>query len=306
MKIWGLFLFLSFFINSGVKAQKYFPFPTGNVKWNVYLLSTCEEDKPPDTFLLRYSIHGDTTINCIGYKKLCLEHGDTSHPVIEAVGGIREFDKKIFYAGKNYLGMSNNSEWLLYDFNKQIGDSFIRDEFGYLITKILDIDSIKIGEEYRKRYKVDNNWFYHNPDYIIEGIGNVLDGLLGHITFIPTCGIHYWELMCFYNNGQLLYQNPSFNDCYPARLIVSVKNKPELQELKIYPNPFSNEFHVDYIPTDQIYTIKMYDVIGRLVFQQNLTTNNNRIFFQFNNGLYSILIIGKNGEIYKSSKIIKN
>jgi hypothetical protein len=198
MKNWTLLFFLILWIGSGVKAQKYFPFPAGNVNWNVYLLSTCEQDKPPDTFLLRYTIHGDTTIKGIVYKKLCLEHGDTSHPVIEPVGGIRELDKKIYYTGKNYLGMFSGNEYLLYDFNKQIGDTVIRDEFGNLITVILEIDSIKIGQEYRKRYKVDNQWLYHNPDYIIEGIGNILDGLLGHITFIPTCGIHYWEQMCFY------------------------------------------------------------------------------------------------------------
>jgi hypothetical protein len=69
-----------------VLGQKYFPFPTENARWHIYLLTTCENDSPPDTFLLRYALHGDTVINDHTYSKLCLETGAIADPVIEPVG----------------------------------------------------------------------------------------------------------------------------------------------------------------------------------------------------------------------------
>ena len=174
----------------GLKSQNYFPFPVENVNWNVYYRGTCH-DGPPDTVLLRYAIHGDTTINEVDYKKLCLESGDTINPTVKSIGGIREENKKIFYHGWTILSSTNDKEYLLYDFTKQTGDTIKHNPQGWFYSVILDIDSILIDGTYRKRYEVDNVWFYQNPDYIIEGIGSVKNGLLGHISDIPTCGTHF-------------------------------------------------------------------------------------------------------------------
>ena len=179
----------------GLRSQNYIPFPTENVNWNVYYRGTCQE-RPPDTILYRYTIRGDTAINDVFYKKLWLEKGDTINPIIEAIGGIRENDKKIYYNGRTIYTSTEGEEYLLYDFTKQIGDT-IKHNPQEFYSVILDIDSIAIDGICRKRYKVDNHWFYHNPDYIVEGIGSVKNGLLGHISDIPTCGTHYWEHICF-------------------------------------------------------------------------------------------------------------
>ena len=101
---------------------------------------------------------------------------------------------------------------MLYDFTKKVGDT-VRINF-YSYYKILSIDSVKIGSEYRKRYKITGGYM-HNPDYIIEGIGSVLEGLLGRITEIPTCGDCYqdWEFVCFSQNDESVYKNPAYVDC---------------------------------------------------------------------------------------------
>jgi hypothetical protein len=94
-------------------------------------------------------------------------------------------------------------------------------EFSYYETKHLNytvssIDSIKIGAEFRKRYKIDR---YGSIEYIIEGIGNVNSGLFGIITPIPTCSMchHKWEFICFSENGECVYKNPNFVDCGSTR-----------------------------------------------------------------------------------------
>jgi len=165
MKQMTLIFALILIINQSLKCQNYVPFPTENVNWNVFYAGTCSET-PPDTVLIRYTIHGDTTINEIQYSKLCIESGDTANPTIQGIGGLRENDKKIYYRGQTIIDGSNDEEYLLYDFTKQIGDTIKHDLYGEFYSVILDIDSVEIGDSYRKRYKVDNHWFYQNPDYI--------------------------------------------------------------------------------------------------------------------------------------------
>ena len=76
-----LITLLTFLLAISTKSQNYVPFPTGNVNWNVYYRGTCEEALP-DTVLIRYTIHGDTTINNVLYSRLCIESGDLNNPVI--------------------------------------------------------------------------------------------------------------------------------------------------------------------------------------------------------------------------------
>lgn len=189
MKQTTLILGLTLLFNLGLKSQDYVPFPTESVNWNVFYVETCSET-PSDTILLRYTIHGDTTINETQYSKLCIESGDTANPKINSIGGLREIDKKIYYKGQTIIGGGNDEEYLIYDFSKQVGDTIKHDSYGGFYSVVLDIDSVIIDGDYRKRYQVDNHWFYQNPDYIIEGIGSVKNGLLGHISDIPTCGAY--------------------------------------------------------------------------------------------------------------------
>uniref|UniRef100_UPI0032175680 T9SS type A sorting domain-containing protein n=1 Tax=uncultured Draconibacterium sp. TaxID=1573823 RepID=UPI0032175680 len=201
---------------TGLKGQDYVSFPTENVNWHVYYTGTCEE-KAPDTILFIYSIHGDTIINEITYKKLYLEKRNTANSTIEAIGGIREKDKKIYYNGSTILTSTNGKEYLLYDFTKQTGDTIKHHSGGEFYSVILNTDSISIDGTYRKRYEIKSHSFGQSPDYIIEGIGSVVNGLLGNISDITTCGTHYWEHICFKENEIVKYLNPNFSDCFPLK-----------------------------------------------------------------------------------------
>ena len=206
-----ILLYLLVVISIGINAQKYVPFPTANAQWNVFYASSYN-DSPMDTTLLQYSLQGDTTINGTVYRKMCRNIGTFANPIYKSVGGLREQDKKIYYYSgygyTKYIGsIINGSEKLLYDFNKKVGDVVAIDQWrGYPITKI---DSIKIGNEYRKRYN----------DCIIEGIGDVNQGLLSMITDIPTCSMCHleWHFVCFSQNGECGYKNPDYVDCNSTR-----------------------------------------------------------------------------------------
>lgn len=190
-------------ISASVGAQKYVSFPTENAEWNVRYISIWKTP-PIDTTLLKYSLQGDTIINSIIYKEVSLNIGTDSIPIYKGVGGLREQNKKIYYCGESYNNYRFDfNEQLLYDFTKQVGDTVWMNPFEYY--NIQTIDSIKIGNEYRKRY---NNG-------IIEGIGDVVGGLFGAITPIPTCMDCYqdWQFVSFSQNGECVYKNPDFVDC---------------------------------------------------------------------------------------------
>ncbi|MBA7580749.1 hypothetical protein ES708_22643 [subsurface metagenome] len=297
---------LILFLIPRVNGQKYFSFPTENVNWNVYLEYSISES-PTDTVLLRYTIHGDTIINQIAYKKLCLESGDTLDPEIESVGGLREQDKKIYFIGQDFLRNPHYEESLLYDFNKQIGDTVKHDNYGTCYSIIENIDSIEIDGEYRKRYEVyaSNNYYFPDQEYWIEGIGSIKNGLLGNITMIPMCCYHYWEHVCFKENEQVKYLNPSFNECFPDYLLTSINETIEIFEITIYPNPFSSELHIDNIQLDENINVRIVDNLGRILVHKELTTNNNIINVPEISGFLIVIVIDDNYQILKREKIIQ-
>lgn len=304
MKQTIIFLGLTLIVNLNLKSQDYIPFPTENVNWNVFYAGTCEE-APPDTSLLRYTIHGDTTINEIQYSKLCLETGDTINPKVQTIGGLRESEKKIYFIGQTIYTGGFEDEYLLYDFTKQIGDTIRHDNHGGFYSVVLDIDSVLIDGSYRKRFEVDNHWFYQNPDYIVEGIGSVKNGLLGHISDIPNCGTHYWEHICFRENGIVKYLNPSFSDCFPSNLLTGIAQLSYETDFDIYPNPFSNEIQIENKFNHQDLTFKLIDINGKTLIEKNVNNDKVTLDLNISTGLYNALIIDKNGKIIMTKKVMK-
>lgn len=305
MKPTTLIFGLIFIINQSLKSQDYVPFPTENVNWNVFYAGTCKET-PPDTSLFRYTIHGDTTINENQYSKLCIETtGGTFNPKVRTIGGLRESDKKIYYIGQTIYAGGFDVEYLLYDFTKQIGDTIKHDSYGRFTSVVLEIDSVLIGGNYRKRYKVDNHWFYQNPDYIVEGIGSVNNGLLGHISDIPTCGSHYWEHICFKENGIVKFLSPSFSDCFPSNLLTDIAQLDYKTDFKIYPNPFSNKIQIENKLNYQDLTFKLIDINGKTLIEKIIDNGKVTLDLNISSGLYNALIIDKNGNILITKKVIK-
>jgi hypothetical protein len=297
-------LVIFFCLSPSIDGQDYIPFPTKDVNWNIYLETTCDINIPPDTFLLRYTLHGDTTFNEAVYNKLFVEKGDTVNPKMEAVGGIREKDKRVYYFGQCFLGSDTEKEFLLYDFNVQIGDTIMHSSDGHWKSIVLDIDSIQIVDHYRKRYKVNNGWYYHNPDYIVEGIGSVINGLLGHISNIPTCGIHYWEHVCYKENGQVLYQNPTYGDCYAGVNLSSIGLFKEFN-IRLFPNPFYESIQVNIPNEERDLSLRLYSCQGQLIVEKEIIETHSQISIPGPSGIYIAILMDTKGMVY-FEKIIKN
>jgi hypothetical protein len=283
----------------------YYSFPTENAQWNIYLEYSISE-APIDTVLLRYFLSGDTTVNQISYKKLCLEKGSLANPVRELAGLIREQDKRIYYKGTDFLGFPHDEEWLLYDFDVQEGDTVWHTNSGYDYTVIESIDSVEIDGQLRRRYKVDTrrNYYFQDEEYWVEGIGSIKNGLLGHITAIPTCCYHFWEFVCYSEDGFEKYLNSSFDDCYPSFLFSSLEGGLKLPEISIYPNPVAGQVIIGDVPHGQELFITLLNSAGLILLEKQLQPGINLIHMPAFDGLAFVAITDSRNNRIKVKKMV--
>ncbi len=277
-------------ISTGLNAQKYVPFPTENAEWNVFYASTFTGGKI-DTTLLKYSLQGDTTINSVLYRKVCRNIGSQANPIYRGIGGLREQNKKVFCIGGNYASdytFLYSGEILLYDFNKQIGDTvwYNNQEINYVVTKI---DSIKVGTGYRKRYN----------DCIVEGIGDVIGGLYGAITPTPSCIDCYqeWHFICFSSNGENIYLNPNFVDCNSTLKTGLSKTKINEQQVKVYPSYVKDYVTFQFNNADIKYTsIELLDCSGQHLLTLSIAAlpEYKLNLSAYSSGIYFVLVRGTN------------
>ncbi|MEQ8909500.1 MAG: hypothetical protein RIC95_09935 [Vicingaceae bacterium] len=193
-----LLLILSIIISTSTafaQTNLYHSFPDSNVVWNFNLQHYCfsiggaNED-------YSITITGDTMISNQTYQKVETPYvqsnvsGNCNVYTSGYKGAIREDigAKKVYFMPPN-----QNVEELLYDFSLQVGDSLKGYLEGGQNPTIVAIDSVLVGNSYRKRWMIDTNKFY--PTYIIEGIGSTF-GLLHQIT-LKIANFPNYRLNCF-------------------------------------------------------------------------------------------------------------
>ena len=180
----------------------------------------------------QYTIGGDTTIGMNDYKIInrsgyFYDGNLAPHYFFEYAGALRQNidTKTVFFIEEN-----TTQEKLLYDFNLNNGDTLgiaYNNPEEYIFVS--SIDSVLIGDQYRKRFNLENSGT--GAQEIIEGIGSSA-GLIEPLFQFEDNYI----LRCFNLNDSLYYPNYGiFCD-----LITKVN---ELQkntgQLKIIPNPAS-------------------------------------------------------------------
>ena len=268
--------FLGFYFSSFAQTNVYHPFPDSNAIWHQ---AYAEGYTAIDTISYSYGFIGDTIINSKTYSKVYLLSDTALNGVGQYWGCLREDSlKRVFYLGKDYWGVNNFTvEIQLYDFGKNIGDSVNYGIWGK--WPILSVDSILVGQYYRKRFEV--LW-----DYFIEGIGSTIQ-LLSPVTDIPTKYYTHWDLVCFKQDEQVLFINSNYNTCFHSFGITknSVIQKPSIS---ISPNPFTQSTQITLNQTYQNIALEVYNLQGQLVAKHHYA-NCNEITLQRNHlpaGLY--------------------
>jgi len=252
MKSYILFLSFSLFLNILAAQSAHYFLPEGVEKqWNVVFQETF---RPPGAVTIIYRTNEDTLISKRNqiYRYIKIEQTkDSSLNNWEFRDFIREdtLQSRVYIYNKNH-----EQDFLLYDFNMQVGDTLVDDEF--CISQVTAIDSIEInGGQKRKRLLLENEEYGFM--YWIEGIGSS-EGLFNRI----QCYLDgpNTSLSCYYENDERLYNNG--DECF----IVNTQEFPKLQQISLFPNPTTDHLQLDLseISTPSL-QIRIFSLLGQEV-----------------------------------------
>ena len=220
----------------------------------------------------------DTVFNNKTYKKIY--ECDYSPSINNKVffGGLREDStQKIFFfldTNKSIIynpNLNSLTEYLLYDFLLNVGDTLLVKNLQDSIQIVQSIDSVFIANEYRKRWNlIGSNQILREW---IEGIGSV-HGLFYPLQFM----FEDFQLLTCYEDTSIFWSNPDLQgvDCF------SVGIEPKMSKssfsIKAYPNPVSTIINFEF---EKTYSHKMlleiYDVLGQRVYDISIANNENNI-----------------------------
>lgn len=259
------------------QSTTYYPFPDKNATWNFHWSLIGMYGDFDENYSI--SISGDTTINALTYHKLTTPFANTI-ALRGYKGAIRQdiAAKKIYFVPR-----TETTEQLLYDFTLQVGDTvkgYIQANLSQKDT-IKSIDSVLVGNSYRKRWLVNSNYNI----YFIEGIGSTY-GLFeqspGSTPDFPDFSIN-----CYRENTLTLYPDSQTN----CELINSVKRiETNSNQIRILPNPQDGSLKIEFDNTD-IVEIKVIDLSGKVIYQQPTTNMKTILIDRLQNGLY--ILTGK-------------
>ncbi|MCR5645644.1 MAG: hypothetical protein K6F96_04540 [Bacteroidales bacterium] len=219
-------ILLLFFLTLSVmaNAQDFMPLIKENAEWNIVWKATSQW-----TWLRiteNFQLEGDTMVDDMLYKKVMRKisseapywHGSTE--VYSLYGLIREEPEgKVFYHP-----IDQDTVYLLYDFGLNVGDTAsmhwcqLPNPSNEVIIRIDSINTQYIAGTERRVYYVSSKSVIPNAEWRwlntwIEGIG-ATEGLLYSCHITEAGGITLHELLCYHENGDLMYINPDYNTCF--------------------------------------------------------------------------------------------
>jgi hypothetical protein len=303
-----LSLNLCFITGNQVSAQNkqpYQPLVVENAHWEVGFYSTENPIWAPYQ-MYQYLICGDSILNGQQYKKLFyrdLDDADPEHILSEEFYGLMREDtlNRKVYAINSYNYYNEcpiNDEFLLYDFDLEVGDTTdmcLLSQWGQWIIYDINYETI-FNKERRLFYQFNNSW-----EYIIEGVGSNY-GLLewGNFTKKNESGSKgaYFELMN--------YCNGTDEEC--GYLWVGIEEREESVKLKVTPNPAKEivNFEFGNIQNLQQAQLRCYDVFGSLLHSEAIVQGQKEVVLDISSwpsGMY-VAVVYSNGGVVGRSKFV--
>jgi hypothetical protein len=298
-----LIVFLFFFSkNSQSQINHYFE---NNPVWQIS--SMCAVGLPCiKNEVHNYYTDGDTTLNSLVYKKIYRKgqgyYSWNSTPPAGCSGSfyyidtvpscfLRSADKKIYFRQPN-----DTSEYLLYDFNLEVGDTLplTFNNYESEIT-VAEIDSIDTPFGFLKRFKLAGNTW---AEYLIEGIGHS-KGLIEPLNVPLECG---YELVCFSLNDAAYYPSngPTCN------INVGITKFDNDISHALFPNPFSDYTTVQFSSTIKNADLNIYNYSGQKIRTIHIVSGENVKIYRENlsTGLYFYEVIQNNTQATTGKFII--
>jgi hypothetical protein len=254
-------------------SQSYIPFVSEEKLWTE-ANSGCN---PNFITVQSYVMRGDTLIDTLVFKKVC----DLNNAIILLV--YEDTTQRKVYFRYPY----DNTSFLLYDFNLQIGDTLPAPECQIVIDRTTEYFA---G---RNRIKLTFDW----PMTWYEGIGCV-----NHYIFYWRCIVGgVGSLLCYFENDILLYHDTNINnDCFVNY------NMPPLEKENLFDLYCSYDIMHLKSKSNTPYTLSVYDLFGREILQISATGDMRKDVSNLPAGMYLWRVESKEVSGVFSGKFLKN
>jgi len=307
----GISVFMLFIKTSYAQS-----FLTQDKLWSDYYY-TNEYGMTPYNGTTWHKVGTDTIIAGALYKQI-LSTRDSLMENWYVDGQMREEGNKVFY-----YNTYSKSEFILYDFGMQPGDTLF--DWNGLVATVLQSVRDTVMDKTRKLYTFSkyaydsssqeyNGWFGLVATEIwIEGIGALRGGMLRPLYDFSTGGdysIGYRGLICYFENGELIYHNMAFDKCYytksdPFQDGLSIPEvKAQMGVLaQNTPNPFTVQTEIKYFVANGVKEayICIYDIQGKMLKKISAVPGQNSITIQSSTlaagmYLYSLVVDGQEAD----------
>ena len=287
--------------------QENFSFVDDDMQWSYITVESWDEnpDEPsgklPATMTTTYKYFGDTIINSISYKKMYRTTDNGKN--WSEFGYFRLEGKQVYYINKN-----EEKEKLVYNFSKDMELTFRihPNKEHALKSDTIMVNNVKKArwgfypkdgdsEAFYQDISLDDKYYFE--DVIIEDIGSVFvptfDGLRDCPYGMTGCP-YYTYLLCVQKNGDVIWHNPNYEECYYEQ--TAIDNIAD-QQIALSPNPVKDKLTLSLPNTEN--EIKIFDLQGKLLLQQNVGFSAEIIVSMLPMGTYVLVV---NGESYKFVK----
>lgn len=264
--------------------------PDSNAVWSVY-------DQ-------KYFVDEDSSYNSLDYKKYFFSTDSllTNETLIALV---REdtTTQEVFA-----IASGDSIERLIYDFSLNENDTVsvyplsFPEYYGPIRVQIESVDTVIIGAVQRRRQKIIG-YDFSLPlvEYWIEGIGSTMGLFNSGASGAGIVDIYYPVLLCFEQNGNLVFDNPNFPSCYQA-YPTSVNDIELSNSVDVFPNPARNSCTIK--SESEILTYQVVSVSGRLIFEKGVKANTVSVdLSNLTKGVYILRLTTEKGTVTK--RIIK-
>ena len=300
-----IFILFLFYGNS----QTYYP--TGTDSTSFYISCVATDVTPPYTYWVeQFTYSGDTIIKGKTYVKCYNNYNqlDTNYNVISLsfnytyLFAVRDSAKQVFFMLNN-----DSVERMLFDFSINVGDTMNHypdiNASSPIISVLTSIDSFLVRypiSHYRKRYNYSGQFGVSSN--FIEGLEFRFLGYPINPIRTSSC-----ELTCIQQESDFIYKLCDTCDCYSIldkhRKLIIEENS--LEEIIVYPNPFSDIINVDFKTNKTDGLIKLFGISGRKILEKKINQDKsiNINLSKLPSGVY-IVSLETNGEM-RFAKIVK-
>lgn len=308
------FLTLAFFLLvGGAKAQQYYKIPIDtNYYWRQF--SLCATVTPVNNvkrldYQIRY--YKDTVINGKEYNKYA-PFGRLSGQCCCSSFTEHGYLRQDTLARKVYILDNNFVEQPLYDFTKQVGDTFLHYSRKLDANVTLTVEAIATAtlndDTFHKALWVSNN------NCFIEGVGSIFGGLYGDDQMFFTTDNISEQLMCFgiIEPFYKLLDGITQRIYYCAFVDQTVglsETEPMLPDIRLMPNPTTGKFRIQ-VNSVAAWNYRIIDLLGKDVLQGIIPANTGTEAVSIDitelpDGIYSVYLTGPPGSLWYQ-KVVKN